>query len=192
MDPTQRLLLMVIHEAMETADYSQDGALSTDSKRVATFCGQAPDDWRDINDIQGIDIYYIPSITRASAPGRLNYHSKWDGPSYSIDSACASSSAAIYLAYITLIARDCDTAIVGRGSIMASPAAFPGCSRGGFLSSTGACKTFSNDADGYCCGEGIRVVILKRLEDAVADNHNILAIVRGSSKSYTADAASIT
>ena len=192
MDPIQRLLLMTTYEAMETAGYSQDGALSTDSKRVATFFGQTTDDWRDINDMQGIDIYYIPSVSRAFAPGRLNYHFKWDGPSYSIDSACSSSSAAIHLACTTLISRDCDTAVAGGGSILASPAVFAGCSRGGFLSSTGGCKTFNDDADGYCRGEGIGVVILKRLEDAIADNDNILAVIRGSSKSYSADAASIT
>ena len=192
MDPQQRLLLMATYEAMETAGYSQGGALSTDNKRIATYFGQTTDDWRDINDIQGIDIYYIPGVSRAFAPGRLNYHFKWEGPSYSIDSACASSSAAIHLACTALIARDCDTAVAGGGSVLASPAVFAGCSRGGFLSSTGGCKTFSDTADGYCRGEGIGVVVLKRLEDAITDNDNILAVIGGSSKSYSASAASIT
>ncbi len=192
MDPHQQLLLMVTYEALEMAGYSQGGALSTDNKRVATFVGQTTDDWRDINAMQGIDIYYIPGVSRAFAPGRLNYQFKWEGPSYSVDSACASSATAVHLACTALIARECDTAVAGGGSVLASPSVFSGCSRGGFLSPTGGCKTFSDTADGYCRGEGVGVVILKRIEDAVADNDNVLAVIKGSSKSYSANAASIT
>ena len=192
MDPLQRLLLMVTYEALEMAGYSQEGGLLTDSKRVATYIGQVTDDWRDINESQGIDIYYIPGVARAFTAGRLNYNFKWEGGSYSLDSACASSSAAVTLACSALLAGECDTAVAGGGSILLSPAGFAGLSRGGFLSATGNCKTFRNDADGYCRGEGIGTVILKRFQDAVADNDNILALIKGYAKTYSADTASMT
>jgi acyl transferase domain-containing protein len=83
-------------------------------------------------------------------------------------------------------------AIAGGGSILNTPHAFSGLSRGGFLSTTGSCKTFRDDADGYCRGEGIGVVVLKRLEDAISDNDNILAVVKGSARNYSAQASSIT
>ncbi len=169
MDPLQRLILMSSYEALEMAGYGQHSP-STASKRVSTYIGQATDDWRNVNECQGIDIYYIPGVTRAFSSGRINYHFKWEGPSYCLDSACASSSTAIALACSALLARDCDTAVAGGGSILAAPPAFAGLSKGGFLSPTGNCKTFQDSADGYCRGEGIGVVVLKRLEDAIAGN----------------------
>ena len=192
MDPLQRLLLMASYEAMEGAGYYQNGSLSTDSTRIATYFGQSGDDWRSINESEGIDIYYIPGGIRAFAPGRLNYHFKWGGAYYSLDAACASSSTAVLLACSALISRECDTALAGGGSLLTAPEMFAGLSRGGFLSKTGGCKTFSDDADGYCRGEGVGVVVLKRLEDAIADNDNIQAVIRGAARTYSAEAVSIT
>ncbi|MCJ1403808.1 hypothetical protein MMC11_007031 [Xylographa trunciseda] len=192
MDPLQRLLLMTSYEAMESAGYYHNGSLSTNGSRIATYFGQAGDDWRSINESQGIDIYYVPGGVRAFAPGRLNYHFKWGGAYYSVDTACASSSTTVLLACSALIARECDTALAGGGSLLSAPEMYAGLSRGGFLSSTGACKTFSDLADGYCRGEGVGVVVLKRLEDAIADNDNIQAVIRGAARTYSADAISIT
>lgn len=192
MDPLQRLLLMTSYEALEMAGYTQDGSLSTESKRIATYMGQATDDWRSIDECQGIDIYYIPGVARAFTPGRLNYHFKWGGASHSLDAACAGSSTAVDLACSALIARECDTALAGGGSILTAPAIYVGLSRGGFLSRTGGCKTLRDDADGYCRGEGVGVVVLKRLEDAIADNDNIQAVIGSSARTYSAEALSIT
>jgi acyl transferase domain-containing protein len=192
MCPNQRLLLMVSYEALQRAGYSRDGTLSTTSNRIATYFGQTTDDWRDVSYSRGIDIYYIPGLLRSFAPGRLNYHYKWEGPSYSIDSTCASSASAIGLACSSLVARECDTALAGGVNSLASPAMFAGLKKGGFLSPTGACKTFQEDADGYCRAEGVGVVVLKRLEDAVNDNDNILAVIRGQARNHSAHAVSIT
>ena len=192
MDPLQRLLLMTSYEAMESAGYYNNGSLSTDASRIATYFGQAGDDWRSVNESQGIDIYYIPGGVRAFAPGRLNYHFKWGGAYYSVDTACASSSTTVLLACSALIARECDTALAGGGSLLSAPEMYAGLSKGGFLSTTGACRTFNDNADGYCRGEGVGVVVLKRLEDAVADNDNIQAVIRGAARTYSADAISIT
>lgn len=192
MDPVQRLLLMSSYEAMEKAGYTQEGSLSTDSKRIATYMAQASDDWRSVNECQGTDIYYIPGIARAFTPGRLNYHFKWGGASHSIDAACAGGTTAVNLACSALISRECDTALAGGASMINAPNVFSGLSRGGFLSTTGGCKTFQESADGYCRGEGIGVVVLKRLEDAIADNDNIQAVITTSARTYSADAASIT
>jgi len=183
---------MVSYEALQMSGYTANGTVSTNSKRISTYFGQAADDWRDINHNQGIDMYYIPGIERAFAPGRLNYHFKWEGASYAVDSACASSSTAVGLACDALLNRDCDTALAGGGNIMCSPDVFAGLSRGGFLSTTGGCKTFSDNADGYCRGEGVGVVVLKRLEDALHDNDNVLAVISGHGRNHSALAHSIT
>ena len=192
MDPLQRLFLMTSYEAMESAGYCGNSSFSTNNGRISTYFGQSGDDWRSINESQGIDIYYIPGGIRAFAPGRINYHFKWGGAYYSVDTACASSSTTVQLACSALIARECDTAVAGGGSLLTAPEMYAGLSRGGFLSTTGGCRTYNNNADGYCRGEGVGVVVLKRLEDAIADNDNIQAVIKGAARSYSADAVSIT
>jgi acyl transferase domain-containing protein len=64
--------------------------------------------------------------------------------------------------------------------------------RGFFLSKTGNCKTFDDGADGYCRGEGVATIILKRLEDALADNDPILAVIVGTNTNHSAESDSIT
>lgn len=194
MDPMQRMLLLTTYEALEMAGYRPAGSLSTSPSRISTYIGQATDDWRQNNESseRGIDVYHIPGIARAFYPGRSNYHFKWEGGSYSVDSACASSSTAVHLAYSSLLSRECDTAIAGGANLLTSPAIYAGLSRGNFLSKTGNCKAFEEDADGYCRGEGVGIVVLKRLEDALAENDNILAVINGSGRNYSAGSASIT
>ncbi|KAI2634211.1 putative polyketide synthase [Hypomontagnella submonticulosa] len=192
MDPIQRLLLMTSYEALESAGYCPDSTLSTESNRIATYFGQSSDDWHEILNIEGVDIYYVPSLVRAFAPSKLNYHYKWGGGSFAVDSACATSTTAISLACSALIARECDTAMAGGGAVYVSPNGFSGLSRAGMLSTTDGCRTYHDDADGYARGEAVAVVVLKRLEDAVMDNDNILGVIRGSTRTYSSTSTSIT
>ncbi|KAI1781137.1 putative polyketide synthase [Hypoxylon cercidicola] len=192
MDPIQRLLLTTSYEALESAGYCPDGTLSTESNRIATYFGQSSDDWHEILNIEGVDIYYVPSLVRAFGPSKLNYHYKWGGASFAVDSACATSTTAISLACSALISRECDTAMAGGGAVYVSPNGFSGLSRAGMLSTTGGCRTYHDDADGYARGEAVAVVVLKRLEDAMADNDNILGVIRGSTRTYSSTSTSIT
>lgn len=141
---------------------------------------------------KGADIYYLPGFSRAFGAGRLNYYFNWTGPSFSLDTACSTSAAAVGLACSALIARESDMALAGGCSILTSPNVFSGLSKGGILSPTGGCRTFHEDADGYARGEGVGVVVLKRLEDALSDNDNILAVIRGAAKTSSPMASSIT
>ncbi|KAL1963671.1 hypothetical protein VTN77DRAFT_7875 [Rasamsonia byssochlamydoides] len=191
-DVQHRLFLTTSYEALEMAGYAPDATLSTGRNRIATYFGQTSDDWRELVATQGLDIYYAPGNCRAFAPGRLNHYFRWGGGSYSVDTACASSVTAVSLACSALIARECDMALAGGGSLLLSPAPFSGLSRGGFLSSHGGCQTFHDDADGYVRGEGVGVVVLKRLEDALTDNDNILGVIKGFGRNYSSDATSIT
>lgn len=111
---------------------------------------------------------------------------------YSVDTACSSSFAAIQLACSALRAKECDTAIAGGLNVMTSPDLYAGLSRAQFLSKTGSCKTFDDGADGFCRGDGVGAVVLKRLEDAEADNDPILAVVLGTATNHSADAVSMT
>ncbi|RAL65830.1 hypothetical protein DID88_005493 [Monilinia fructigena] len=191
-DPMQRPLLTTTHEALDMSGYSSNWTPSTQSHRIGSFFGQTSDDWREVNSTQDIDTYFITGGIRAFGPGRLNYHFKWEGPSYSIDTACSSSFASIQVACSALRALECDTAVAGGASILTASDIFSGLSRGGFLSSTGGCKTFDNAADGYCRGDAVGTVVLKRFEDAIDDNDNILSVIRGIDTNHSAHAVSIT
>lgn len=183
---------MTTYEALEMAGYALDRTPSSAGSRIGTFFGQTSDDWREVNASQDVDTFFITGGIRAFGPGRLNYHFNWDGPSYSVDTACSSSAASIQLACTALLAGEIDTAVAGGANILTASDLFAGLSRGGFLSKTGGCKTFDDDADGYVRGDAVGTVVLKRFEDARADNDNILAVIKAVATNHSSQAVSIT
>lgn len=191
-DPGQRLLLMSTYEALEMAGYTQAPREEERDTKVGTFFGQTIDDWKEYNAAENVDMYYVTGGIRAFSAGRVNYHFKWDGPSYSVDSACSSSLLAIQLACNSLRSGETNMAVAGGSNILTGCNMYDGLSRGSFLSKTGSCKTFDSAADGYCRGEGVGVVVLKRLSDAVANRDPILAVIRSSATNHSAKAVSIT
>ena len=192
MDPAQRLALMCAYEAVEMAGIVPDSTPSTMRSRVGVFIGATSNDWCETNSAQDVDFYFIPGGNRAFIPGRINYYFKFSGPSFSVDTACSSSLAATHLACNALWRREIDTAIVGGTNILTNPDVTAGLDRGHFLSRTGNCKSFDDGADGYCRGEGVGIVILKRLEDAQAENDPIYACILSAATNHSAEAESIT
>lgn len=191
-DPAQRLALMTAYEAIEQAGIVPDATPSTRRDRVGVFYGVTSNDWMETNSAQSIDTYFIPGGNRAFIPGRINYCFKFSGPSYAVDTACSSSLAGIHLACNALWRGDIDTAIAGGTNVLTNPDFTAGLDRGHFLSRTGNCKTFDDSADGYCRGEGIGTIILKRYEDAVADKDPILATILDAATNHSAESESIT
>lgn len=191
-DPAQRLALLTAYEAIEQAGIVPDATPSTRPDRVGVFYGVTSNDWMETNSAQDIDTYFIPGGNRAFIPGRINYCFKFSGPSYAVDTACSSSLAGIHLACNSLWQGDIDTAIAGGTNVLTNPDFTAGLDRGHFLSRTGNCKTFDDGADGYCRGEGIGTIILKRLDDALADNDPILGVILGAYTNHSAESESIT
>jgi naphtho-gamma-pyrone polyketide synthase len=191
-DPGQRLALLTAYEALEMAGFVPDRTPSTMRDRVGIFYGMTSDDWREVNSGQDIGTYFIPGGNRAFTPGRINYHFKFTGPSISVDTACSSSSAAIHIACNALWRNDCDTAIAGGTNVLTNPDNFAGLDKGHFLSRTGGCKTFDDTADGYCRADAVGTVIMKRLEDAIADGDPIQGVICGAYTNHSAEAESIT
>lgn len=191
-DPAQRLALLTAYEALEMAGVVPDSTLSTQRDRVGVFYGMTSDDYREVNSSQDVDTYFIPGGNRAFTPGRINYYFKFSGPSINVDTACSSSLGAIHMACNCIRNNDCDTAIAGGVNILTNPDNHTGLDRGHFLSRTGNCNTFDDGADGYCRADGVGTVILKRLEEAQADNDPILGVIKGIYTNHSAEAASIT
>jgi acyl transferase domain-containing protein len=152
-DPMHSLALVTAYEALESAGYVH--GRGTDARRIGTFYDQASDDYREVNSGQDIGTYFIPGGCRAFAPGRINFFCKFWGPSFSIDTACASGLAAVQMACSSLWSGDVDMAIAGGLNILTKSDVYAGLSRGHFLSSTGNCKTWDVGADGYCRSDGM-------------------------------------
>ncbi|KAF2229690.1 conidial pigment polyketide synthase PksP/Alb1 [Viridothelium virens] len=191
-DPAQRLALMTAYEAIEEAGITPNGSAFTQKERVGVFYGVTSNDWMETNSAQNIDTYFIPGGNRAFIPGRINYFFNFSGPSYSVDTACSSSLAAIHLACNALWRGEIDTAISGGTNVLTNPDFTAGLDKGHFLSRTGNCRTFDASADGYCRGEGIATVILKRLDDALIEKDPIQAVISGAYTNHSAEAESIT
>lgn len=191
-DPMQRLALVTAYEALEKAGYVANRTSATKLPRIGVFYGQASDDYREVNSNQEISTYFIPGGCRAFGPGRVNYFFKFAGPSFNCDTACSSSLATLQIACTTLWAGDADTVVAGGLNILTNSDAFAGLSNGHFLSKTGGCKTWDVNADGYCRGDGIGSVVMKRLEDAEADHDNILGVILSGATNHSAEAVSIT
>lgn len=191
-DPMHRLALVTAYEAMEMAGVVPGRTPSTDPKRFGCFYGQASDDWRELNASQNIGTYAVPGGERAFANGRINYFFKFGGPSFNLDTACSSGLAAVQAACSALWAGEVDTVLAGGLNIITDPDNYAGLGNGHFLSKTGQCKVWDETADGYCRADGIGSVVLKRLEDAEAENDNIIATVLAATTNHSAEAISIT
>lgn len=191
-DPMHRLALVTAYEALEMAGYAPNRTPSTSLCRVGTYFGQASDDWRELNAGMNIGTYAVPGGERAFANGRIQYFLKFSGPCFNMDTACSSGLAAVNAACNALRAGEADTVIAGGLNVITNPDNFAMLCKGHFLSKTGQCKVWDKDADGYCRADGVGAVVIKRLEDAVADNDNIIATIDAAFTNQSADAISIT
>ncbi|MCJ1251163.1 hypothetical protein MMC30_008394 [Trapelia coarctata] len=191
-DPGHRMALTTTHEALAMAGFVPNRTVSTQLSRVGTFWGQASDEYKEQNASQNIGPYFITGSLRSFGPGRINYHFKFDGPAVSVDTACSSSMVALNQACIAIWNGDCDTAVVGGSNIVTSVNNYKGLNAGRFLSPTGACKTFDEQADGYCRGEAVASIVIKSLQQANADKDNVLGVIRAVSTNHSSNAPSLT
>lgn len=97
-----------------------------------------------------------------------------------MDAACASSGVAVHLGRQAIANGESTIAIVGGVNVLCSPALFVMLSKAGALSPDGVCLSFDDAACGYARGEGGAILVLKRLSNAIVDNDNILAVLKGS------------
>lgn len=193
MDPGHRLFLMNAYEALETSGYSAGQTKTTDPNKIAVYFGQSANDWHQIShNALGCDAYTMQCNQRAFGPGRLAFQMKWEGPTYALDSACAGATSSIHLACMSLLSQDIDMAVAGAANVLSDPHSFSVLSKAGVLSKTGNCKTYRDDADGYCRADFSGAVVLKRLEDAIAHNDQILAVIASSARNHSGNSTSIT
>ena len=116
----------------------------------------------------------------ASIANRVSYVFNLHGPSMTLDTMCSSSLTAIHLACQDLKQGRTSMAIAGGVNVSVHPNKYLMLSAGQFISSDGHCQSFGEGGDGYIPGEGVGVVVLKRLSEAKRDGDHIYGIIRGS------------
>jgi acyl transferase domain-containing protein/NAD(P)-dependent dehydrogenase (short-subunit alcohol dehydrogenase family) len=121
----------------------------------------------------------FPGLLMNVAAGRVANRFDLGGVNCTVDAACASSLAAVYLAVRDLEARTSDVVVVGGVDGIQNPFAFLCFSKTQALSPTGRCRTFDAQGDGIAISEGFGAVVMKRLEDAERDGDHIYAVIRG-------------
>ncbi|WP_097991193.1 non-ribosomal peptide synthetase/type I polyketide synthase [Streptomyces sp. f51] len=181
MDPQQRKLLEVAWDALE--DGGQRPA-DLAGGNVAVYVGAFTLDYKIL---QFADLGFT-SLAAHTATGtmmtmvsnRISYCFDFRGPSLSVDTACSSSLVAVHLACQALHNGETDLALAGGTLLHMAPQYTVAETKGGFLSPEGRSRTFDAAADGYVRAEGVGLVALKRLEDAVRDEDRIHAVILAS------------
>ncbi|EFL36859.1 conserved hypothetical protein [Streptomyces viridochromogenes DSM 40736] len=179
MDPQQRILLEVVHEAL---DHAAVPAGSLAGTATGVFVGVSAPEYGQLTgaDPAAVDPWAPAGGALSVTAGRLAYVLDTRGPSLAVDTACSSSLVAVHHACVSLRMGESDTAIAAGVNLLLSPAVTVAFRRAGALAPDGRCKPFSAGADGIGRGEGCAAVVLKRLSDAERDGDRVLAVIRAT------------
>jgi acyl transferase domain-containing protein len=183
LDPQQRIFLECAWHALEDAGYNPDSY----SGSIGVYAGS----------VLSSNLFNILSHQELRAPlenfqtftgndkdhlsTRTSYKLNLKGPSITVQTACSTSLVAVSMACQSLLDHQCDMALAGGVAIRVPQGTGYLHQPGMIFSSDGHCRPFDAKADGTLFSNGVGIVVLKRLREAIADRDHIRAIIRGSS-----------
>ncbi len=194
LDPQQRLLLECAWESLEAAGYNPltyDGAIGIYAGAVMNtylLNNIYPNRHQlDINDNLQVattdsmgGLQMMVANDKDYLTTRISYKLNLTGPSVNVQTACSTSLVAIHMACASLLSGESDMALAGGVSVNAPQKVGHLYQEGMIVTPDGHCRAFDAKAQGTIFGSGVGLVVLKRLEDAIADGDHIYAVVKGS------------
>ncbi|WP_066383182.1 type I polyketide synthase [Anabaena sp. CA = ATCC 33047] len=180
-DPQHRLFLECAWEALENAGYDAQRCES----RIGVYAGASLNNYLsfklNIDQIGSANSFQkLIGNDKDFLSTRVSYKLNLTGPSLTVQTACSTSLVATVLACQSLLNYQCDMALAGGASVRIPQKTGYLHQEGGILSSDGHCRAFDAKAKGTVIGNGVGVVLLKRLSDAIADGDHIYAVIKGS------------
>lgn len=189
LDPQERLFLQTVWQAMEDAGYRREdlhaavpGLLPG---RAGVYAGVMYGEYQLFGaeqSVRGNRMAFSSSL--ASIANRVSFFFDLHGPSLTLDTMCSSSLMALHLACRDLKDGRTDLGIAGGVNVTIHPNKYLMLSAGQFISRRGHCESFGEGGEGYIPGEGVGVVLLKRLEDARRDGDIIHGVIKGSAVNH--------
>ena len=183
MDPQHRLLLECSWQALEHAGYD---ALRYQGP-IGVYAGAGPNTYLLFNLNSNRDLiesvgYYQAMLGSGGdfLATRISYKLNLTGPSLTVQTACSTSLVAVHLAAQSLLNGECDIALAGGVRISVPQRAGYLYQPDGILSPDGHCRPFDAAGKGFSDGDGVGIVVLKRLAEALADGDHVHAVIRGS------------
>lgn len=190
MDPQQRLLLETSWQTFERTGIHPKALRNS---RCGVFIGCMTQEYSElIRDERTIDVHTGTGNAPSLLAGRLAYYYGLQGPAMVIDTACSSSLLAVHLAIKSLRCKEIDMALAGGVNLQLSARAGITESQAMMLAEDGLCKTFDDTADGIGRSDGVGLVVLKRLADAIQAGDPICAVIKGSAANHDGRSSGLT
>jgi polyketide synthase PksN len=183
MDPQHRLFLEAAWHAVEDAGYS---VASLAGKAVGVYAGVSKNDYAELmrESRHAVAPYVSTGTVHSILANRVSFLFDLRGRSEVVDTASSSSLVALHNAIRDIASGECEAAIVGGVNALITPTMFISHSRSGVLSPNGQCRTFSADANGYVRSEGVGVLFIKPLHQALRDRDHVHAVIKTSAVSH--------
>jgi polyketide synthase PksN len=191
LDPQQKILLLETWRALEDSGIRPS---TLRGRKVGVFvAAMSMDQYARAHAAETTtDKFSCLGTYAALIANRISFHFGFEGPSFTLDSACSGSLTALHLACKSLRDRECDVAVVGAVSLNFDPFKYVSFSNAGMLSPTGQCRPLDSAANGYVPGEGACVLVMQRSIAALNQRRRVHLMVRGSAISHVGSARSIT
>ncbi len=176
-DPQQRLFLEESWKALEDAGYAGE---SIEGRRCGVFAGCNGSDYGDLFIGEKSPAQALWGNAASLLSARIAYYLDFKGPAITVDTACSSSLSAIHMACQSIRAGETELALAGGVFVQSTAKFYEMANRASMLSADGKCHTFDEQANGFVPGEGVGVLMLKKLSDALRDADHIYGVVLGS------------